>query len=149
MKRPLVLTAFALSMLASAPLAFAQTPAPATPAAAPAAATPAQKLEKVEDRIKQLHAKLGITADQQPKFDAFAQVMRDQAEASYESRENKVDASLSAPDEMQRYADMAQTHADAMKALVPSFKSLYDSLSDAQKKKADALFAHPRDNKKH
>jgi molecular chaperone GrpE (heat shock protein) len=155
MKRTFVLTSLAVSLVAFAPATFAQTPAPAAaPVAAPAAAAapaPAAdapgKLTKVEDHIKALHKGLGITADQQPKFDVFAQAMRDQAQAMYTARENRVDAVLSAPDEMQRYADLAQAHADSAKALVPAFRTLYDSLSDAQKKKADKMFAHPHSKK--
>jgi hypothetical protein len=153
MTRTLVLTSLAVSLIAAAPATFAQTPAPApapvaasAPAPAPAADAPS-KLTKVEDHIKTLHKGLGITPDQEPKFDAFAQVMRDQAQAMYTARENRVDAVLSAPDEMQRYADMAQAHADATKALVPAFRTLYDSLTDAQKKKADKMFAHPHSKK--
>ena len=151
MKRTFVLTSLALSLAAAAPAVFAQTPAPApapmaapAPAAAPEAAT---KLSKVEDHIKSLHKALAITPDQEPKFAAFAQTMRDQAQAMYTARENRVDDALSAPDEMQRYAEMAQAHADSTKALVPAFRTLYDSLSDAQKKKADKLFAHPHSKK--
>jgi hypothetical protein len=36
---------------------------------------------------------------------------------------------------------MAQAHADATKQLLPAFQAMYDSLSDGQKKKADALFS--------
>ncbi len=152
MKRTLVLTSLALSLVAAAPATFAQTPAPApapvaAPAPAPAPADASSKLTKVEDHIKTLHKGLGITPDQEPKFDAFAQAMRDQAQAMYTARENRVDAVLSAPDEMQRYADMAQAHADSAKALVPAFRTLYDSLTDAQKKKADKMFAHPHSKK--
>jgi uncharacterized protein with beta-barrel porin domain len=146
MKRSLALTSLALALLV--PSAFAQTPAPAAPMAAPAAAPASpQKLSKVEDHITKLHAALGITSAEEPQFQAFAQAMRDQNEAMYAARENKVDTDLTAPDEMQRYADMAQTHADAIKTMLPTFKSLYDSLSDAQKKKADKLFAHAHTKK--
>jgi hypothetical protein len=143
MKRYLAMTSLAMALLA--PSAFAQTPAPAAPTAASAAApadSSAQKLSKVEEHIKKLHSALGITSAQESQFQAFAQAMRDQNQAMYAARENKVDTDLSAPEEMQRYADMAQTHADAIKTMLPSFKALYDSLSDAQKKKADKLFAH-------
>ena len=155
MKRTFVLTSLALSLIAAAPATFAQTPAPApapmaapaaAPAPAPAAAEPV-KLTKVEEHIKALHRGLAITPDQEPKFATFAQTMRDQAEAMYKARENRVDDALSAPDEMQRYADMSQAHADSAKTLVPAFRTLYDSLSDAQKKKADKLFAHPHSKK--
>jgi hypothetical protein len=155
MKRTFGLTLLALSLVAAAPATFAQTPAPApapmaAPAAAPAPAAAADapsKLTKVEEHIKTLHKGLGITPDQEAKFDTFAQTMRDQAQAMYSARENRVDATLSAPDEMQRYADMAQAHADSVKTLVPAFRTLYDSLTDAQKKKADKMFAHPHSKK--
>jgi Spy/CpxP family protein refolding chaperone len=142
MKRTFGLTLLALSLVAAAPATFAQTPAPApapmaAPAAAPAPAAAADapsKLTKVEEHIKTLHKGLGITPDQEAKFDTFAQTMRDQAQAMYSARENRVDATLSAPD-------------DSVKTLVPAFRTLYDSLTDAQKKKADKMFAHPHSKK--
>jgi hypothetical protein len=42
---------------------------------------------------------------------------------------------------------MAQAHADSVKTLVPASRTLYDSLTDAQKKKADKMFAHPHSKK--
>jgi len=149
MKKLIVLLAFGTATIAGAPLALARqapppaatAPAPAAPAAAPAPSSQPVKLTKVEDHIKSLHAKLGIKPDQEPKFEALAQAMRDQAKAMYAARERDIDTTMTAPQEMQRYADMAQAHADATKQLLPAFQAMYDSLSDGQKKKADALFS--------
>lgn len=135
----------------AAPMAApAETPPPSTGMApakpmnhgSMAKETPDQHMQHVEKHIKDLHAKLGITKDQQSKFDDLSQAMRDEASTMYAARKERMDHAkdATAVDELQSYGDLAQAHADAIKKLVPTFKTLYDSLSDAQKKKADALF---------
>ena len=108
-----------------------------------------QHMAHVEKHIKDLHAKLGITKDQQSKFDDLAQAMRDQASTMYAARKERMEHAkdATAVDTLQSYGDLAQAHADAIKKLVPTFKTLYDSLSDAQKKKADALFKRHEEEK--
>jgi hypothetical protein len=39
---------------------------------------------------------------------------------------------------------MADTHAQGLEKLIPAFEALYDSMSDVQKKKADAIFGESR-----
>lgn len=129
------------------------TAAPAAPSAAPAApstapatkATPtktSKRLSGVEARIKSLHSHLKITAAQEPQWQQVAQVMRDNA-AQVEKLVNERNAKLktmTAVDNLQTYSDIAQAHADGLKKLVPVFDTLYDSMSDAQKKVADSVF---------
>lgn len=144
---------------ARAPLQIAQAdPAsPAKPAFPPSAdATPAPKHTKavhhaaapvsadpVETRITDLHAKLKITADQEPQFQAFADVMRDNAKtisplikARMEDKEDR-----NAVDDLKSYQEITDAHADALKKLIPAFSSLYDVMTPDQKKIADATFA--------
>src|SRR5665213_547650 len=103
--------------------------------------TPAQHMTHVETHIKDLHAKLGITKDQESKFNDLAQAMRDEASTMYAARKEKMEAkNATAVEELQSYGDLAQAHADGIKKLQAPFQALYDSLSAAQKKKADALF---------
>lgn len=154
-----------LALLATPALALAQSAPPSAPHQGPAAAgapmsaphdaamptrgmhhhlTRAEREARVEARIKSLHDQLGITAAQQPKWDQFAGVMRDNAhrmEQSFRHRGARL-ASMSAADNMQSYADLAVAHAQDVQRLAVAFESLYDSFSPAQKQTADALFRH-------
>jgi LTXXQ motif family protein len=126
------------------------TPAPAGMAAktstAPAetGATPGPAAQRVEQRITDLHAQLGITAAQQTQWQQFAQVMRENAAnidraMATRGEEYKTMTALS---NMESYAALAQDHAENMQKLVDAFKPLYAALSPEQKHTADALFRH-------
>jgi hypothetical protein len=96
----------------------------------------------VEKRITHLHAKLGITAAQEPQWNAFAQVMRDNNTAfaqQAKARHEKV-STMSAVDDMQSFQQMAQLHADGLAKLNTAFRAVYDSMSPDQQKQADAVF---------
>ena len=122
-------------------------PAPsgtATPAVAhPRPAAPRQPATaRVETQITRLHRELQITSAEEPQWNAFAQVMRDNAQkldALYAQRE-KGQASLNAVADMQSYAEIAKAHSDSVQALIDPFQTLYTAMSDAQKKTADAVF---------
>ena len=98
--------------------AFAQ----ATPAAPSSSATPAlpkTMSEKVEQHIKQLHNQLRITTAEEPQWQQFAQVMRDNAaqiEQALEARGTNIDT-MTADENMLSYAQLAQTHATNMQRL--------------------------------
>jgi hypothetical protein len=49
---------------------------------------------------------------------------------------------MTAIDDLKSYGEITAAHADGIKKLTPVFAALYDTLSDAQKKDADALFRH-------
>jgi hypothetical protein len=49
-------------------------------------------------------------------------------------------ATMSAADDMQSYAQIAQQHAQNMQKLSAAFQTLYASMSDDQKKNADMVF---------
>lgn len=96
----------------------------------------------VEQRISDLHAKLQITAAQQPQWDQFAQVMRDNAQSIDEAFQHRVQAlpSLTAAENLQSYAQVAAEHAQETQKLVPVFQALYDVLTENQKHRADQVF---------
>ena len=113
---------------AQAPVAGAQTAAPRSDA-------------RVEARITQLHKELKITKDQETEWNALAQDMRDNARAmSREMQSRNGTKPMNAVDNLKSYAQIADTHADGLKKIVPDFEKLYDSMSAAQKKTADAVF---------
>jgi len=123
-------------------------PAAAQPAAAPrkpASAQGADKMEaRVEQRITLLHGRLQITAQQEPAWNGFAKVMRDNAastEQAYQQRMAKLET-MSAVENLQTFAEVEQTRAKDINNLSVAFQSLYGQMSDDQKKIADQAFRH-------
>lgn len=140
--RPTILATTALiglGVVAGLP-AWAASPPSAT--AASATSTAGSRAGTIEQRIADLHASLAITPAEQPQWDAFAQVMRDNAEAMDQAFQARIAAldTMTAPQNMQSYESIARAHAQAMAKLVPAFQTLYDSLSADQQKAADTLF---------
>jgi len=140
--RPITLRKFA-GAAATALLLAAVSPALAQPAAPPAPAARAERgpAAQVETRIADLHKRLHITADQEPQFNAFADVMRANSKAMQDLFEQRAQhRDRSATGMMHWYAQLAAAHADDMNKLVPVFDALYGSLSPDQKKAADKEF---------
>lgn len=103
---------------------------------------PSDPVAGVDDRIAELHEELGITPQEEPRFDAFAAVMRANAQsmATLFQRARTASPDVTAPDRLRFYAQVSAAHADGMQKLVPVFETLYQSLSGAQKKAADMAF---------
>jgi hypothetical protein len=124
--------------------AFAQneTPGGVVALTHKAKATAATPVDRVEQHITRLHARLHITPAQQADWDQFAQVMRDNAKDMNQTLEqrNAGFGSMTAVDNMQSYAQLAQQHAQDTQKLAAAFQTLYGSFSDDQKKNADAVF---------
>jgi periplasmic protein CpxP/Spy len=98
--------------------------------------------ERVEQHITQMHAELRITPAQQAQWDQFAQVMRDNAKGMDQIVEQRGAhlATMTAPENMSSYTQIAQQHAQDMQKLTAAFQTLYSGLSDEQKKNADEVF---------
>jgi hypothetical protein len=114
--------------------------------AAPKSTTP--KADRVEVRVKELHAALNITAEQEELWNNVAQVMRDNAKTMdtlITARQNA--KPMNAVESFKSYGEITQAQADGTQKFIPVFETLYNSMSDAQKKNADTVFAH-RDHKK-
>jgi hypothetical protein len=128
--------------IAAFQLAQASAPAAAPQTQAGAAAT-ATKGETVEQRITTLHSALKITSDEDVKWNAVAQAMRENASAMdklvAESR-TTAPQSMSAVDDLKMYQKFSQAHVDGLKNLISSFSTLYSAMPDAQKKVADGVF---------
>ncbi len=126
------------TMLPVASWAQTTTTTTTTASAAPASARKAQ----VEQRIADMHATLHITAAEDPAFNAFAQVMLDNAQAM-DAIANKNESDLSmrtAVQSMQQYATVTEQHAQNVQKLSAAFGTLYATLSPAQQKMADEMF---------
>ncbi len=113
------------------------------PAAAGATET---KGETVEQRITNLHAALKITPDQDAKWNAVAQAMRENAatmDKLIASNRTTAPQNMTAVEDLKTYQKFAQAHVDGLKNLIASFSTLYDAMPDAQKKVADEVFSTP------
>ena len=98
--------------------------------------------ERVEARIKDMHAKLKITAAQEEQWAKVAKVMRDNEkvmEPLINSRMEKY-KTMTAIDDLKSYGEITDAHADAIKRFTPIFATLYAGMSDAQKKDSDTMF---------
>ena len=139
-------TALAVAVVLLAFMVFA-SPSPSRAASPEPGVTTAgrvSKVDRVEARIKELHAKLKITPAQEELWNKVTQVMRDNAkemEALIKARSEKA-STMTAVDDFKSYSEIAEAHADGLRKFIPVFEPLYASMSDAQKKDADTLFHH-------
>ncbi|MET3109069.1 protein CpxP [Oxalobacteraceae bacterium GrIS 2.11] len=147
MKKSFVaLASTVLISAAFAQVAVAADTAPAVAATTATAATAAKHDAKRdaanEKHIKDLHAKLKITADEETLWATVAGTMRSNTiaiDTAVDKREELL-ASATAIDDLNAYAGIAQAHADSVKKLSVSFAPLYAAMPDAQKKIADTVF---------
>lgn len=148
-----LIPAYAADAPASAPQMVqlsAADPEP-TASAAPAAGQPASreniphkgdKGDKIETRIDDLHTRLAITSAQEDSWSRVAAVMRDNASTMaplVEARASQA-GNMTAVDDLNSYAKIAEAHADGIQKFAPAFETLYGSMSDTQKKNADEIF---------
>lgn len=135
----LVATALLLVPLPGVAQAPPPPPLPTTTTPAPAPPTPEAAANA---RLAALQAQLHVTEAQMPQWNAFAQAMRQNAistDTLFRQRARGVD-SMSAVDNMNSYAQIAQAYADNTKALARAFESLYGALTPQQKQTLDTLF---------
>jgi hypothetical protein len=127
-----------------APTVRAQPVQAATTAAEAPATEGAQRaaLTHVDQRIGELHAKLAITPEQQPQWDRFTKVMRDNAVAMDQrfQRRRQTLPTMSAVENMQSYAHLVVEHGQDVQKLSTAFNALYASLSASQRRTADQSF---------
>lgn len=122
--------------------ATSNTPVVTVPKTA-VAQTPRGKVveNQMEQRINTLHRQLKITTAEQPQWDDFVGVMRENVQhldQVFAQRGNPSDGT--ALDDMKAYAAITQAHSDNVGKLLPAFAKLYDSMSADQKKTADTVF---------
>ena len=98
--------------------------------------------ERIQDRINELHERLQITAAQEDKFKAMADVMTANAQSMGSLLQERMqDNDKSAEDSLRWYSRLVDAHSDSLKKFIPAFSALYASLSDDQKRTADRMFA--------
>ena len=143
-----VARSFAIASLTGAALlagsvapAWAQTADSKTPPAAAAATS--TKPETVEQRIVTLKAALKVTPDQEPKWTAVAQAMRDssvQMEKLVATKRAIPPEKTTAVDDLKTYQEFTEVRLEGLKKVNSAFKSLYDAMPADQKKNADMVF---------
>ena len=122
------------------PALMAQAVTPKPPTGAPMAS---DKPETVEARITDLHAKLQITAAEEPKWTDVAKAMRDNATAMDKlvaDKKAQAAKGMTAVEDLLTYQTFAQAHVDGLKRLTSAFKALYATMPAAQKLVADQVF---------
>jgi molecular chaperone GrpE (heat shock protein) len=132
-----------LAQATTTPAPATETPSTQAPAAAaPSGTTVMPANTRIEARIKELHAKLKITKDQEDKWKDVTDVMRENADKMEQLVKARSEgaAKMSAIDDLNSYSQIADAHAEGLKKFITAFQALYDSMSDAQKKNADTLF---------
>ncbi len=110
-------------------------------AAAPASEK-VSKSDRTEARINDLHTKLKITQAQEEQWNKVAEVMRENAASMdplIKARKEK-SARMNAVDDLKSYSQISDVHAEGLKKFIAVFEVLYASMSDEQKKTADAIF---------
>lgn len=98
--------------------------------------------ERVEARIKELHAQLRITPAEEPQWNEFAQVMRENARDMDEAFIQRAQQypTMNAVQNMQSYEQISEQHAQRVQKLIPAFQKLYDAMPDQQKQLTDQVF---------
>ena len=98
-------------------------------------------MDRVEHRIRTMHDKLNLTDDQESQWKDVADVMRSNEKVIHklvqDRHENEPDTAV---EDLKSYETIADAHTEGLKKLIPAFETLYDSLSDEQKAKADDMF---------
>jgi len=145
------LAAIAVSALLSLPAvalaqsAVVQGAAPPAAASSPLAGSPVPGKSaevRVERRIKELHTQLRITAAEEPQWNQFAQVMRENARDMDEAFMQRAQQypTMNAVQNMQSCEQIAEEHARRVQKLVPVFQNLYAAMPEQQKQLADQVF---------
>jgi protein CpxP len=129
-----------LAVAAIGTTAQAQAPAGQKPGAATRPAAPAGN--PIEGQLAEVKKRLSITAAQEPQFDQFATIVKQNAQTmeALMQKATAQGAQQNAVEGLRTAASFAQTEADNLKRLVPALEALYASLSEQQKRAADKLF---------
>ena len=131
----------AVAIVATTTLAIPSTVTAAVPAPTLAAAHGSDQI-RIEARIKDMHAKLKITAAEEDQWAKVADVMRDNARKMDELNSARLAnaTAMNAVEDLTSYGEVVDAHAGEIKKFAAAFSPLYDSMSDAQKLRADELF---------
>jgi len=98
--------------------------------------------ELIEKRIAHLRGQMKITAPLEAAWNDFAQVMRDNSNRmnALIGKWRKDIEKKTALEKLKLHEEIAEEQAQAMRKLVTSFETLYNAMSEEQKKIADKVF---------
>jgi|SRR5438270_788680 protein CpxP len=95
---------------------------------------------ETDRQIADLKKQLKITPQQEPQFNAFAEVMRsNEQDLDKLMQQGSANRQPNAVEELKQAQQLTETQAAGLKRLVPALQALYDTLSDQQKKIADKV----------
>ena len=103
-----------------------------------------QPFRRIEGQLAFFRAELRITDAQAPQWNAFADVVRAQAERLRTATQAAMAGGpgpLPAPQQMERRITLLTAHLEAMRAVSAAAGPLYAALSEEQKRMADELMA--------
>ena len=105
-------------------------------------------VDQAAARIKYLHDRLRITAEQEPLWDAVAETIRESASDLTPVLKERMRAATSgsAPDVLRSYEVLGDAQLDNLKKIIAAFDPLYAGMSDEQKKIADAILREGAQN---
>jgi hypothetical protein len=109
---------------------------------------PAPVLDQTAARIKYLHDRLRITAEQESLWEVVAQAIRESAEGLAPLRREQFRATTNGTALELLHSDEALGDAqlDSLKKIIAAFDPLYGGLSDSQKKIADVILREGAQN---
>jgi protein CpxP len=89
-----------------------------------------------------MHAKLNITAAQEDQWAKVAEVMRENAKSLDALSRSRLEQAktMTAVEDLKSYAEITEAHLNGIRRLTSVFATLYDGMSEAQKKQADTMF---------
>jgi len=97
-----------------------------------------------EERLAFLKEQIGITAEQQPAWDAYATQVKAQAATMEALHAQAPNADLTAAERAEQRANFAKLRAEQAAAMSQSVKALYEALTPEQAAVADRYFGGPR-----
>jgi hypothetical protein len=99
-------------------------------------------VEHTEARIAELQVALKITAEQEPLWSNLTLVMRDNAKNMDALTKDRAETlkTMNSVEQMKFQSQISEARLDQLKRFIPPYEAFYNSMSDEQKKAADALF---------
>lgn len=92
----------------------------------------------VDARLNGVKSQLGITPDQEPAWQAYADKVKEQAQRMQTLRLTRPGATMNGPDRQAFRASMLRQRADEMDAIAQASRGLYATLTPEQKTVFDA-----------
>ncbi|WP_158292255.1 Spy/CpxP family protein refolding chaperone [Paracraurococcus ruber] len=104
-------------------------------------AAPLQPFRRLDGQLEMLRQDLAITPPQQAAWEGFAAAARANAAALQAAARRSGRTPPPAPEALERRARLAAVQLEAARRLAAAMVPLYDALSEAQRRTADALLA--------